>query len=365
MKRVVILAMCLTACTVSRARAQTPPADKPTMEIYGFGMVDAIADFNQTDPNWCTTPSGRRSCRRRQPVRRRRPFLPERPSEPLRREAPTADVGRRGQRQFEFDMFGTGNDAGQTTIRPAARVGPVETDRRRTDQHASSWTRTSSRTRSNTGARTAWCSSEPAGSSRGADRNGGSNARIAVEAPGASGDARRLRRPYRAAESAGRFPLPDFTGHYRRRHVGLRPGRRHDALHQAATTRCQRSSSTSTASAWGWGLAVSSANSSSTPNDTLHVQLVDGQGVENYFNDAPIDIGLKSNAGNTGHAGRPGKALRRSSASSSFSITTGTERYTTTVGYSRVDITNSDGQAPTPTRTVSTSRQPALHAGQN
>jgi len=50
MRRLVLFVLFATVGSASLARAQTPDA-KPTMEIYGFGMVDAIADFNQVNPD--------------------------------------------------------------------------------------------------------------------------------------------------------------------------------------------------------------------------------------------------------------------------------------------------------------------------
>ena len=38
------------------ARAQTQPLPStPTVEIYGFGQADAIADFKQNNPDWYDT----------------------------------------------------------------------------------------------------------------------------------------------------------------------------------------------------------------------------------------------------------------------------------------------------------------------
>src|SRR6185436_17490794 len=38
------------------AHAQTPPADaKPSMEIYGFAMLDIGHDFKQIHPDWYDT----------------------------------------------------------------------------------------------------------------------------------------------------------------------------------------------------------------------------------------------------------------------------------------------------------------------
>jgi len=71
---------------------------------------------------------------------------------------------------------------------------------------------------------------------------------------------------------------------------------------------------------------------------------IEGAGVENYFNDAPVDIGVK---GNPGNAITPvvGEAL------GDFGLVlyldhTWNDRFTSAIGYSRVDISNSNGQAP-------------------
>ena len=59
-----LLALLLVASHAGLARAQGPseaaPAAaqaaqqeaRPSVEIYGFGMGDAIADFNQNNPDW-------------------------------------------------------------------------------------------------------------------------------------------------------------------------------------------------------------------------------------------------------------------------------------------------------------------------
>src|SRR5262249_46717186 len=52
MRRIAVAALCLWAASPSFARAQTPTADKPTLDIYGFAQVDAIADINQINPDW-------------------------------------------------------------------------------------------------------------------------------------------------------------------------------------------------------------------------------------------------------------------------------------------------------------------------
>src|SRR5579862_9342805 len=112
-----LLALWLVPASASPAMAQPPQADKPSVEIYGFGQADAIADFNQNDPNWYDV--------------NRPSKLPNAPNQfgddghfylsarqsrlGAKADIPTSNGDVKAQ--FEFDMFGVGSDAGQTTIR--------------------------------------------------------------------------------------------------------------------------------------------------------------------------------------------------------------------------------------------------------
>ena len=50
------LSVCVLLGLSVRAQAQTPPADaKPSMEIYGFAMLDIGHDFKQIHPDWYDT----------------------------------------------------------------------------------------------------------------------------------------------------------------------------------------------------------------------------------------------------------------------------------------------------------------------
>ena len=122
------LAFLLLAGVPSAARAEepaTPPSrprkrrqtDKGTLEIYGFGQADAIADFKQNNPDWydVNRPS-RLPNVANQFGQDGHFYLSARQSRlGVKGEIPTADGAVKGQ--FEFDMFGVGGDAGQTTIR--------------------------------------------------------------------------------------------------------------------------------------------------------------------------------------------------------------------------------------------------------
>jgi hypothetical protein len=74
----------------------------------------------------------------------------------------------------------------------------------------------------------------------------------------------------------------------------------------------------------------------------LHWQVIYGAGVENYFNDAPVDIGIESNFDDR-RTPVTGKALP------DFGMVlwldhTWNDLFTSSLGYSRVDIQNSDLQ---------------------
>jgi hypothetical protein len=70
-----------------------------------------------------------------------------------------------------------------------------------------------------------------------------------------------------------------------------------------------------------------------------------GAGVENYFNDAPIDVGVKFNPGNT-LTPLEGEALPNTGLVA-FLDHRWNSKLTTAVGWSLVNIDNSDAQAPT------------------
>jgi hypothetical protein len=342
MRKIGVFVLCLSACSASLARAQTPDA-KPTIEIYGFGQVDAIADFNQNNPDWYDV---------NRPSR-----LPNAPDQfgqdghfymsarqsrfGTRATIPTSDGDVTAQ--FEFDMFGVGADAGLTTIRLRhawgqwKQIGGGQTNSQFMDVDVFPNTIEYWGPNGMLFLRNPQIFYE-------LYKNGASNARIAIEAPGASGDAGVFADRVELQNVKGRFPMPDFTGHYRYAdgkwgYVQLGGALRYIAYDDTLTN----DNFALSGHVWGWGLSVSSGLKP-TPNDLLHLQIIEGQGVENYFNDAPIDVGVQKNPGNP-VTPVVGKAL------GDFGLVvyldhTWNEKMTSAVGYSRVDISNSDGQAP-------------------
>jgi hypothetical protein len=95
--------------------------------------------------------------------------------------------------------------------------------------------------------------------------------------------------------------------------------------------------------ATGWGLNLSS-NLKPTKNDVARLSVVYGDGIENYMNDAPADVGIENQAGNTVSPVK-GVALPLLGIVA-FLDHSWNERFSSSVGYSMIDIDNSEGQAP-------------------
>jgi hypothetical protein len=344
------VALLLLAGVPTAARAEelaTPPAqsapsdDRGTLEIYGFGQADAIADFKQNNPDWydVNRPS-RLPNVANQFGQDGHFYLSARQSRlGVKGEVPTANGPVKGQ--FEIDMFGVGGDAGQTTIRLRhawgqwKQVGAGQTNSQFMDVDVfpnvlDYWGPNGMLFFRNV--QVFW---EPY-------RDGDSNLRVAVENPGASGDAGVLSDRVELQNVKARFPSPDFTGHYRYAqkwgYVQLGGALRYIAYDDNLTT----DKFDLNGHVWGWGISVSSALKP-TANDTLHLQVIEGAGVENYFNDAPVDVGVKSNLPNT-VTPVVGEALN------DFGLVIYLDHnwnkvWSTSAGYSRVDISNSNLQA--------------------
>jgi DcaP outer membrane protein len=334
---------------VARAEesAAPPPAqaaqdEKGTFEVYGFGQADVIADFKQNNPDWydVNRPS-RLPNVANQFGNDGRFYLSVRQSRlGVKGEMPTAQGPVKGQ--FEFDMFGVGGDAGKTTIRlrhawgQFKQIGAGQTNSQFMDVDVfpnvlDYWGPNGMLFFRNV--QVFW---EPF-------NDGSSNARIAIEAPGASGDAGVLSDRVELQNVKPRFPSPDFTGHYRLGGKKWGYVQLGGALRKIAYDDLLPNDKFDlNGSVWGWGISISS-NLKLGADDTLRLQLVEGAGVENYFNDAPVDVAIKSNPGN---AVTPvvGEALHDLGIVI-YLDHNWNSMYSSAIGYSRVNITNSDGQA--------------------
>jgi hypothetical protein len=324
------------------APATTTEAPRPIFEIYGFVEADAIADFDQNNPDWFDSnrptklPAfshefGQDGHFYLSPRQSRFGVASTFPT-------PSGDVTA----TFEFDMVGTGSDAGITTIRLRhawgqwKQIGGGQTYSEFMDadvypNRLDVWGPNGMPTSRNP--QIFW---EPY-------RNGDSNLRIAIENPGATADGGIFANWLELQHVKPRSPMPDFTGHYRRaaawgyiqvgsvvEYIAYDDLLAHDPFNVSGH-------------AWGWGGSLSS-NVHVGANDLLRLQAVYGHAIENYLNDAPIDVGVKLNPSNS-PAPIVGEALPVFSMVA-YLEHNWTKGWSTSAGYSRVDVRNSSGQAP-------------------
>jgi hypothetical protein len=341
--RLLLIAVTLLCVAAADARAQAQPSQsepKPTLEIYGFAQADAIVDFKQNDPNWYDV------------VRPTKlPSFPDQFGEDghfylsprqsrfgVRGELPTASGPVKAV--FEFDMFGVGRDAGLTTIRlrhawgqwkqiGAGQTNSVFMDADVFPNSLDYWGPNGMLFFRNV--QVFW-----------RPRDGDTRVTVALENPGASGDAGVYSDRVELQNIVPRFPVPDISAEYR---IARQWGHFKAAgmLRRIYYDDVLADQFDLSGDVTGWGISLSS-NVKFGTRDTLRLQYVYGEGIQNYFNDAPVDVGIRNNFSDPV---RPivGEALPVQGIVA-FLDHNWNDRFSTAAGYSRVDIDNSDGQAP-------------------
>jgi hypothetical protein len=165
---------------------------------------------------------------------------------------------------------------------------------------------------------------------------------LALERPGASGDQGIYADRIELQNIKARFPLPDFSGAYKYsqdwgyvRAAGmLRRIKWDDVLDDQFDL---------SGDATGWGVNLSS-NINFGKKDVLRLQYVFGEGIQNYMNDSPVDIGIVDDLSNPVTPIRGELIPIRGLVL--FFDHTWNEKFTSAVGYSRQDNDNTAGQTP-------------------
>jgi hypothetical protein len=339
-----MLAQGLTAQSATpqaSVKTKKQPADTATkIEVYGFAQADAIYEFNQSNPDWfdVNRPS-RLPASDGQFGRDGRTWLSARQSRfGVKATIPTplSDI----KATFEWDLFGVGADAGQTTIRPRhiygqwGHFGAGQTNSVFMDVDVFPNTLEYWGPNGMLFFRNVMIWWQPVNSEN------GTRFTLALERPGASGDAGIYADRIELQNVRPRFPAPDISGEYRlgggAGYIELAGIVRWISWDDVLDDAFDLSGSVT-----AWGLSLSS-NIKAGPWDVLRLQGVYGAGVENYFNDAPIDVGLASNAGDP-LTPVTGEALKNVGISA-YLDHRWSSSFTTALGYSRVDIDNSDLQ---------------------
>jgi hypothetical protein len=322
------------------AQAQQDKTAKRTFEIYGFTMLDMGHDFEQIDPNWSDTLRVTRLPSFEDEFGRDHNwFAGVRQSRLGVRTSTPTDLGDLTT-LFEFDLFGTGVDEGQTTFHLAHAYGELGAfgagqtyspfmDIDVFPNSIEYWGPTGMVFFRNVQVR--WMPIK-----------GDTSLTLAIERPGASGDGGIYADRVELENIRPRFPLPDFSGAYKLgsdwgyvRIAGmLRLIKWDDVLDDQFDL---------SGDATGWGVNLSS-NLNIGSSDVVRLQLVYGEGIQNYMNDSPIDIGLQNNLSDpvTPVLGEPIPIL----GIVAFLDHTWNDRFTSSFGYSRQDNDNTDAQAP-------------------
>jgi hypothetical protein len=340
----VIAAAALALCAAGVARAQTDaaPAEtpKPRMEIYGFAQLDMIEDFASVNPDWADT---------------LRPSKLEAYNDQygsgshFYASVKQSRLGVKGwvptgwgelETCVDFDFFGVGADAGQTTIRlrhAYGQLGPflagqaesVFMDLDVFPNQLDYWGPNGMVFFRNVQLR--WM-----------PLRGDTRVWIALERPGASGDGGVYSDRVAIQNIKPKFPLPDFTAQVRNTgkwgYVQLS-----GLVREIAWTDTLADQYDLNGSVVGWGLSLSSGIKASE-NDLIHLQGVYGEGCQNYMNDAPVDVGIQNNFGDPKKPIK-GKALPMWSVVA-FLDHNWSPKFSTAIGYSRLQIDNTDGQTP-------------------
>jgi hypothetical protein len=336
---------CLLAVNAGAQLQQAKLAKKDTswLDIFGFTQADAIYDFNQNNPDWfdVNRPTKLPVFRNEFGGNDRTWFSARQTRFAVKASMPAGNADL--NTFFDFDLFGVGVDAGQTTIRLRHAygqwgkfgAGQVETPFMDVDVFPNIldyWGPNGM-----VFFRNVLVFFEPINEPK------GWKVQVALERPGASGDGGRFSDRIELQNIIGRFPWPDFSagiwyqdttwGHVKIAGI-VRSIRWDDVLPDTFDL------SGGTTAAGGTISAVLKA----TKNDVFRLQVVGGRGIENYFNDAPLDIGVVTNFGNRR---RPllGTALPVWGAVA-FLDHNWNKVWSSSIGYSRVDIHNSDGQLP-------------------
>jgi DcaP outer membrane protein len=328
--------------TPAAAATQAAPAKaepKPRLDISGFAMLDMGYQTGQNDPNWFDVlrptklpafenefgEDGHYFAGVRQSRLGVRGFIP-------------TDVGE-VKTIFEFELFGTGVDAGQTTFRlrhawgELGQIGAGQTwspfmDPDVFPNSIEYWGPNGMVFFRNVQLRwTPWS-------------EGDSRVAIALERPGASADQGVYAGRIELQDVRARFPLPDFSAQFRYArdwgHVQVA-----GILRQIKWDDLNPDQFDLSGDATGWGINLSS--NLKVAKHVARLSVAFGEGVQNYWNDAPVDVGIQNNFQNP-RTPIVGKALPILGIVA-FVDLNWNEEWTSTVGYSLVDIDNSDAQA--------------------
>ena len=330
-----------TAEKATPAEKTTTAAHGTALDLYGFVMLDSGYDFGTNDPNWFDTmrptklnafpgefaPDGKFWFGVRQTRFGVKTSTP----------TPLGDL----KTHFEWELFGTGVDAGQTTLRlrhaygelGAFGAGQTWSPFMDIDVFPNSleyWGPSGMVFYRNVQVR--WM---PLRGER-------TKVTIAAERPGATADQGQYSDFIELQDVRPRFNVPDISGNVRfiRKWGYVQMA---GIFRKIGWVQTQPSQFNLSGTAYGWGVNLTS-NFQLGKNDVGKFEVVYGHGISNYMNDATTDIGIQNNSGNP-VAPIKGVALPVLGVVS-FIDHNWSPRFQSSIGYSMVNMENSDGDLP-------------------
>ena len=333
-----------SAPVAAAADAAPKPQDatgESSFQIYGFAMFDAGYQFKQADPNWFDTvrpvklpafgnqfpPSGNFY----ESVRQTRFGV--------KSSTPT----KYGELKtiFEFELFGTGAQAGQTIFRLRHAYGEM----------------------GHFGAGQNWSvfvdpdvfpnTNEYWGPNgipwfrnvqfRWMPIKGKNSVTIGLERPGASADLGQVGDRIELQGVKARFPAPDLTGNVRFDR-GWGHFQASGVLRYIKWEDNVADNFDLSGSATGAGFSLNTGLNFGK-NDVGKFSFTYGHGIQNYMNDAPVDVGIALTHSSNPRVPIKGVALPVT-AFMAYLDHKWNEHFSSSVGYSMLNISNSEGQTP-------------------
>ena len=333
--RYVLLALAVFNWMGSTLRAQDEDMKK-AMDIYGFIMMDAGYNFGQIDPNWFDVlrPTKLAAFENQWGTDGNFYFGVRQTRFGVKNyfDTPLGELFT----QFEFEMFGTGVDAGQTTFRLRHAYGEL----------------------GKFGAGQYWSPFMdidvfpntveywgPPGMPlyrnvqfRYMPIKGEDRLTIALERPGGSAESGKYEGRVELETLRGRFPIPDISFEYRKGfnfgYIELAGIYRNIEIEDLDPVTNGDLGTTIT----GWGLNLST-NINFGKNTTFRGLGVYGTGIANYMNDATVDVAINDTPGQEGIEGVPVLGIV------AFIDHKWSDKLASAVGYSLIDMDNLSGQS--------------------
>jgi hypothetical protein len=330
-----------SAVEAKKVNAEEPSGFATKLDLYGFVKLDSGYDFKTINPDW--------------PDVMRPSKLPSRPGEfapdgkvyfgirPSRFGVKTNTATKFGplKTQFEFDLYGVGVDAGQTAFHLRQAWGELGfllagqtwspfMDIDVFPNQLEYWGPNGMVFFRNIQVRVTPLRT---------DKN---EIAIAVERPSASGDEGVYADRVELQGVKPKFGMPDFSWHYRgtRSWGYVQVGgilRKLSWVDNGNNPNMNLSDS-----AFGWGLSLSS-NLKFSHRNTGKFQVVYGEGIQSYMRDAPADVGLQYNPSDPT---KPVKGVALPVLGVvAFLDHNWSEHFDSSIGYSMMNVENSDGQA--------------------